>query len=73
MFTIFHVASLPLTPGVTRPETKTLSSKNPSLLSSSSLSIDSGVRIELIRNAIKSHAKMTVPLYINSFQGRIRL
>ena len=26
MFTIFHVASLPLTPGVTRPETKTLSS-----------------------------------------------
>ena len=36
MFTIFHVASLPLTPGVTRPETKTLSSKNPSLLSSSS-------------------------------------
>ena len=36
MFTIFHVASLPLTPGVTRPETKTLSSKNPSLSSSSS-------------------------------------
>ena len=34
MFTIFHVASLPLTPGVTRPETKTLSSKNPSLSSS---------------------------------------
>lgn len=32
------------------------------------LSIDSGVRIELIRNAIKSHAKMTVPLYINSFR-----
>tara|TARA_A200000113_G_scaffold180262_2_gene166021 strand:- start:3592 stop:3807 length:216 start_codon:yes stop_codon:yes gene_type:complete len=38
MFTIFHVASLPLTPGVTRPETKTLSSKNPSLSSSSALS-----------------------------------
>ena len=36
MFTTFHVASFPLTPGVTRPEMKTLSSKNPSLLSSSS-------------------------------------
>lgn len=32
------------------------------------LSIDSGVRIELIRNAIRSHSNMTVPLYINSFR-----